>query len=238
MSKICAHCLRRFPRGYATQMIWCKRDEMYVCYRCWEDKCGSGHGKGEKNQGWSPLYYFIITSIFLGLVLPPVIIGLIDIYYVSSWNDLETIEISELPDSGWVKLQGTLMGDNGDKIISGDEDSWSLESGAEFILNDSTGEIQIETSKYYKIERGPHIMDLVFGERSSYSAGDEVKVICEVINEGDNISVNLLWLGQKDDSPIIHFMSFLTFFAVLIPVTIGYMILFIIPKFVSGKILL
>jgi hypothetical protein len=198
---------------------------MYVCYRCWEDSCGSGHGKGEKNQGWSPIYYFLITSFLLGFILPSTVVGLIDIYYVSSWNDLETTDISELPDSGWVKLQGSLVGDYSDEIITGDEDTWKLESGAEFILNDSTGEILIGTSKYYKIERGPHIMDLVFGERSSYTAGDEVKVICEVSNENGNKSAILLWLGQKDDNPMIQFWSFFTFFIVIIPVTIGYLFL-------------
>ncbi|MCK5561137.1 MAG: hypothetical protein KAJ51_11105, partial [Thermoplasmata archaeon] len=162
MGTICGHCNRRFPSTYSPLMIWCRPDEMYVCRRCWEDVCGEGHGKGDKNTGWHPMKSFLFICAILSMVWAFAFFSVMDIYVRSDWNGLETTDISELPESGVVKLEGTIMGSYDDIEISGQESSsksgnnWKWYTNETFMLNDTTGSVKVTTELYYAIEDGPH----------------------------------------------------------------------------------
>ncbi len=192
MGTICGHCNRRFPSTYSPLMIWCRPDEMYVCRRCWEDVCGEGHGKGDKNTGWHPMKSFLFICAILSMVWAFAFFSVMDIYVRSDWNGLETTDISELPESGVVKLEGTIMGSYDDIEISGQESSsksgnnWKWYTNETFMLNDTTGSVKVTTELYYAIEDGPHAApNRDNTDATVYRGGDRIVVVGRVEEDGE-----------------------------------------------------
>ncbi len=235
MSKMCGHCLRRFPTRYVSSLIWCKEENIYVCRRCWEDVCGEGHGKGQKNISMHTLNHFLIVTFLFSFVVSFVFVALIDIIYVNTWNNMEYTDIKELPESGWVKLKGTLVGDTGEAVVTGhgdkssDDGDWEWDEDIRFILEDKTGNITIYTSKYYDIMDGPHdVINSDSTEGTTYLMGDRVKAICEVKTDGDIKRIYLLWLGTEDQDCTVQILSYFILAIFLLPATIGYVYVLIL----------
>jgi hypothetical protein len=215
-------------------MIWCKEEKIYVCRRCWEDVCNEGHGKGDKNRGDNPVDLILGLLILVGLFISLPIMSLIDIYYITTWDGIEVTDISDLPESGWVKIEGIILGNNGSVAYTGHEEkdrnryNWVWDEDTKFIIGDSTGNITVITERYYKIKNGPH--DAPNREKTdgtAYFAGDRVTAVCEIKTNGDEKSAYVLWLGEENDEISISSWNILVLIVSSILLISGYSLLII-----------
>ncbi len=227
MGTICGHCNRRFPSTYSPLMIWCKPEEMYVCRRCWEDVCGEGHGKGDKNAGWHPVKAFVFACAMLSMVWAFAFFGTMDIYLRNDWNSLETTDISELPENGVVKLEGTIMGRYDDIELSGEEHSgrsdyhWDWYANETFYINDTTGSVKVTAERFYAIEDGPHAAPhREHTDGTVYRGGDRIVMVGEVAEDGE--LVYLLWIGPEGSELETPIWSWVLALVIIIPMAIGF----------------
>ncbi len=204
MKEICGHCNREFRGIYVPQMIWCKHDEMYVCWRCWEDVCGEGHGKKNPRKS-HPIQSIVIASLVLFLFLPFAIPGLVDIYIRDGWEDLETTPLTDIQDGDLVRLEGEIAESENTIAIGGHEShssksgyNWHWNDKDTFRFSDGTGTVTVTTKGHYEIERGLHEAPGTKDEDSRvYRGGDEIIILGEVETASDgNATIHLLWAGS------------------------------------------
>jgi hypothetical protein len=213
-------------------MIWCKEEKIYVCRRCWEDVCNEGHGKGDKNRGDNPVDLMVGLLILAGIIISLPIMSVIDIYYSTTWDGIEVTDISDLPESGWVKIEGIILGDNGSIAFTGHEEKdrndydWVWDEDAKFVIGDSTGNITVYTERYYKVKKGPHdAPNRKKTDGTAYFAGDRVIAVCEIRTNGDEKSAYVLWLGQEKDEITISSLSIGILIVTSILIFLGYSLL-------------
>ncbi|WP_455393241.1 hypothetical protein [[Eubacterium] cellulosolvens] len=201
-----------------------------MCRRCWESQCNEGHGKGDKNKGWHPFRVFLAISILTTMGLAFGLVGLMDVCLSLQWDNLDTVTISDISEGDTVKIEGTILGEPNEIIITGEEESrrsgyeWVFYDNVSFYLNDSTGSIKISTEKYFKIEEGIHLApNSKYSDGKTYNAGDNITLIGEVKTQDNEKIVYLLWVGPKDSDITVSIWSFFLVFIILIPTIIGYL---------------
>jgi hypothetical protein len=168
------------------------------------------------------------------MFLPFILYGLIDISLRTQWDNLEQVNISELPESGTVRLEGIIAGEPEEVAISGfDKEGrygyvWKWNNDDIFILNDSTSSVKISTEKFYWIEPGPHPAPNAEETKGTvYITGDNVVIIGEVIEKDGNKFVYLKWISPKDPDITIPLDSYFLGYGFLIPFIIWLIILVI-----------
>ena len=138
-------------------MYWCKKDQFYVCGRCWDEFCKKRHQATGADRGMSIYGISVMVACFAAFMLPFCFPGIYDYYMADSWNGMPETTVGELPDHGAVKVYGML--NSSSEIALGyieryDDDSgyyWVWDSNARFRVQDDTGSVQVLCSHYYDI---------------------------------------------------------------------------------------
>jgi hypothetical protein len=230
MSTVCGHCLRRIPARYFPFIIWCSDEKFYVCSRCWREICKEGHGKGIGNKGDHPMVNLLFILLIFSMVLPIGLFGISDIILRTEWDNLKQVDIAELPESGYVRLEGVISGEPDEVAITGYETegrysyTWNWNNDDEFLLNDSTGSVKISTEKFYEIEPGPHhAPNADHSKGTAYITNDSAILIGEVVVENGKYTVYLLWISTDEPNFTIPVTSYLAAFSVM-----GFFIFFLL----------
>ena len=207
MRSICGHCNTSFPGIGSAFMIWCKVDELYVCEKCWIEQCKGGHGKGFRNQGWNPITQSLLISVFIGLLVGAGFAPIYDVYLHGGWDDLERTPISNIEDGETVRLDGIINASEGMVAIGGHEKRsgkdnyyWEWNENDEFVLTDPSGSVLVSTKGFYEIETAPHAApNRKKTDGRVYKGGDEIIVIGNAEQRGNETVVHLKWVGTSED---------------------------------------
>jgi len=237
MSTICGHCHREFPFRYTALMIWCRKDELYVCRRCWEEKCGEGHGKGDENRNWHPLRMFIVVTIGLLLLAPFAVYGVLDIGMRTSWSRLGTTRVADVEEGDIVLLKGFINASADKVAIGGKEhhsdnnDYWVWNEDDEFMFSDDSGSAWVTTERFYEIEDGYHrAPNEKYTDARVYKGQDDIIIVGKVANgkggdqggDDGNRTIYLLWAGKSRDDIAPAFGSYLRVGGVLLFIAVVY----------------
>jgi hypothetical protein len=164
------------------------------------------------------------------MVLPVGLFGISDIILRTEWDNLEQVDIAELPESGYIRLEGVISGEPSEVAITGYETegrysySWNWNNDDIFILNDSTGSMKISTEKFYEIEPGPHhAPNADHSKGTAYITNDSVVIIGEVIEDDGKYMVYLIWISPDEPNFAIPLTSYLAAFCIM-----GFFIFFLL----------
>ena len=204
MKETCGRCHWEFTGTRVAKMIWCKVDKCYVCWRCWEDKCGKEHETDWiKDRSWHPLVSLFLWSFFLILFTLPLTALVYDIHVRGQWTELEQEPIAGLEDGDLVRVEGVIDGEADVAAFGNFDDTdndWDWNVGDWFSLSDETGTVNVSTERYYEIEDGPTPMRMPDGEvEELYTGGDSVIVVGKVEKLANGSSILLYWVGPDDD---------------------------------------
>ena len=217
---MCAVCHVNFPYPYSPKMIWCKKDEFYVCRRCWETDCKERHDTSNQNKG-TPMMVVAIASLFLLLVtLPCGLVSLYDPLVTIQWNGMPVSDIGSLPSGGIVKVEGSLISNlpvalGGYEVNGKRGYSWIWNTDNSFHIDDGTGNIRVVTQDYYDIAPGSHrAPNAVHTDGTAYFVGDNVTIVGIVHMESGSKVLHLLFIGPgkatKAFEPWIFLFTILT----------------------------
>jgi hypothetical protein len=156
------------------------------------------------------------------MVLPVGLFGISDILLMTEWDNLKQVDIAELPESGYVRLEGKISGEPSEVAITGYETegrysyTWHWNNDDDFILNDSTGSVKISTEKFYEIEPGPHhAPNADHSKGTAYISNDSVIIIGEVVVDNGKYMVFLIWISPDEPNFAVPLTSNLAAFGVM-----------------------
>ena len=225
LHRMCAVCHVDFPYPHSTELIWCRKDEFYVCRRCWETNCKEGHAMGRLNKG-STMADTVKASLFLlFLILPCGLAAFYDPVVTTQWNGMPFTDTGSLPEDGTVKVFGTLKSIE-DVALGGHEDrlkngyAWNWNDTDIFFIDDGTGAVRVVVEDYYEISpalrRAPNAPNT---GGTAYYPGDNATVVAEVHTESGSKVLHLRFIGPEKATKPFEVWMFPLMVATLLPST-------------------
>ena len=191
--------------AHSSRLVWDKEKRCCLCRRCWRGEVG----KYSSRQGKRLHPAFLFVAIFVSAFLPFSIVKVMDTQYFGELDEIETTNISALPESGTVRVEGTILADGNETVIDGKENSiwliketihkWEFNDDERFLVSDGTGTVEVSTEGYYAIRKGNHSRPGSDGKVwGVYKGGDEVVIIGELDNNSENSTLQALVVYPKE----------------------------------------
>ena len=221
---ICAVCHKVLRGRWRRRLIWCGEHRHYVCIACWDRKClhANLHDAFRSHPG-TTIYNAYAVLILVWFVLPFIGVVMFDLGTAIHWNGMRAEPIGTLPDSGMVKVLGTV---NSTRTVAlggtedwfgdeyGGEWKWLWNSSDTFWVEDGTGRVRVDCSGYYRIESSHHrAPNARYSEGTVYFNNDTVCAVGTVQREGETIVLRLLAMYPSDTG--LELPLFWTFLAAL-----------------------
>jgi len=197
---MCARCKVEFSLfTHSFRLVWDRKEKRYLCRRCWRDEVGEDRFR----QGRRLFPTFLFLVIFVNAFLPVSIAKVMDTHYFEELDEIETTNISALPESGTVRIEGTILADKNETVIDGTEKKiwliketiykWEFNDDERFLVSDGTDTIEVSTERHYYIMKGNHSRPGSDGNVwGVYKGGDEVVIIGELDTRGENSTLQAL----------------------------------------------
>ena len=218
MAQVCARCHTEFRGAYAFGLYWCTVDRFFVCRRCWEERCGEGHGSGAKNlsfRGISALGFLVMVTV---VAAPWAGMVAYDYSTLKEWNAAPIVPVGELRLGQIAKVAGVIVS-NSSIVFGGrevDTDGgwvWSWDATGSFAVTDGAGTVFATMERWWEVGPGLHpAPNAVRTSGTVYTSGDRVYMIGNVASRADGtlvFFVRILSPSPADPAPPPILLAFI-----------------------------